>query len=411
MHVLHKTVLFFLCMLSGLTTMYGEAVSGTEPEPKRVTVFVHGVIGLRHYISIKTFVKLLRNGRYLPYEKSIWRIREDPFFYQNQPISWLGLHPVNMYDRKMGAAANLFAFVFDALSACPGQTRYYTFGWSGLAGSNSCQEAAETFYEELREELKELDPTSKNLTIDIIGYSRGGNITLNLATIRAKKHPHDTFTFNNVTLIGTPVLKDSRELITSSLFRKVYHIYSRKDWVQNNDFFSCCQLVSTRRFKNLDLPPLNGKLTQIEARITEITASGCHTIDRSPNHNELWFFAWPTPSHAELSPLAPFPFAAFIPLIIDRLETVAPHINDAIVDIRPQAEQVIIRKRNHQKPRYIAPFVSQSLLQELQKQAESQKPSSYNNKLFKAHALSAIKQAQPCRVPIKRRHRVSLCGA
>lgn len=397
----------FLSMLFCITFLAHELY---PQEPTRMTIFVHGVIGLRHYISLKTFIKLFHNGRHIPYEQSISRIREDPFFFQNQPIQWLGLHSVDMYDRKIGAAASLFSFIFDALSPCPHQTHYYTFGWSGLAGSSAALEAAEDFYHALREELAKPKFKDKKVVIDVIGYSRGGNITLNLAKFR-EQYPGDTFTINTVALIGTPVLRESRELITSPLFNKVYHFYSRKDWVQNNDFFSCTQLVSARRFKCLSEGMLNDKLTQAEIRVTQVTPSGRHYIDRSASHNELWFFAWPTPSCAERSPIRPFPLAAFLSMIIDRLETSAPDIKDAVVELRPQQEIMLIRQRHCQQPCYTAPFVSMKLINELRKQAYSQKPPCYTKKIFKAHAHSAIKQAQPCRIPIKRHRRCSLCGA
>jgi pimeloyl-ACP methyl ester carboxylesterase len=383
----------------------------TAEELKNITIFVHGVVGLRHYASIKTFLRLMRDGRYPPYEKSIWRIREDPFFYQNQPMQALGLHPINMYDRKIGAAASLFAFIFDNLSPRPGTTHYYTFGWSGLAGSTACQEAAIVFYDQLREELEKPEYKNTCPTITIVGYSRGGNITLNMATVREQKYPEDTFRIENTVLIGTPVLRESRFLMRNSLFNKVYHFYSRKDWVQNHDFFSHSQFVSTRRFKRIEDGPLRNKLVQAEVRVSQVTPSGCHYLDRSPSHNELWFFSWPPLTSTPCSPIAPFPFAAFIPLIINGFTHSAPEIKDAIVELRPQKERIIIRKRHCQRPRYYAPFVTTELIENLKEQAYSQQPPHYTKRLTNAHARSAIKQVQPCRIPLKRHRRQSLCGA
>ena len=380
-----------------------------KKETKRITIFIHGVIGLRHYISLQTIIKLMSNGQYLPYEESIYRIRKDPFFYQNQPIQWLGLHPINLYDRKIGAAASLFAFIFNSLSPCPQQTYYYTYGWSGLAGGTAAQDAAEDLYDDLRKELQKPEFQDHTIILDIIGYSRGGNITLNLANIRDEKYPEDTFTIRNVVLIGTPVLRENRDLITHPMFQKVYHIYSRRDWVQNNDFFSCTQFVSARRFKCLKEGCLNDKLTQLEVRVTQITPSGKHFIDRSPTHNELWFFAWPTPASSKRSPIVPFPLAAFIPLIIDRMETSAPIIKDAVVDLRPQEGRILIRERHNAKPCYSAPFIDEELLNQLRKQAYSQQPPAYTKSMFKAHAHHAIKQAQNSRLPMKCRHRFNIC--
>src|SRR5580700_614841 len=83
------------------------------PQDVWLTVFVHGTIALRSQLNLSTVIRLIQdNITDLSYIKTIRAIREDPFFYQTQPIQELGLIPINMNPGiKQGAAASAFALL------------------------------------------------------------------------------------------------------------------------------------------------------------------------------------------------------------------------------------------------------------------------------------------------------------
>ena len=91
------------------------------------------------------------------------------------------------------------------------------------------------------------------------------------------------FKLNKHIILGTPIQSDADYLITDSLFKKVYNIYSRGDRFQKLDMFSSGQFFSERKFiPHCELPELPQKLTQVEIKVTrKPKASGCcRTCDK-----------------------------------------------------------------------------------------------------------------------------------
>lgn len=71
-------------------------------------------------------------------------------------------------------------------------------------------------------------------SLRVIGFSHGGNVVLNLAN-HLPVYIDNQLLPVDIWLFGTPVQQVNHHLINSKHFRKVYAIYSEKDWLQRMD--------------------------------------------------------------------------------------------------------------------------------------------------------------------------------
>ena len=99
---------------------------------------------------------------------------------------------------------------------------FYWFGWDGKMDEESRFRAAENLYDWLQEH-PEVDTA--------IGHSHGATIILLLEKI-AQQRKNARFSINRFVAIACPIQKATQHLITSSLFKKVYSLYSSGDFTQ-----------------------------------------------------------------------------------------------------------------------------------------------------------------------------------
>ncbi len=110
---------------------------------------------------------------------------------------------------------------------------FYKFYWSGHLGFDERKEAAESLLSYLK---------NHKGTITLIAHSHGCNVALYLATLAkatlakaelAKNNP--SVSIDRLVLLAPPVQRATKELVHSSLFKKVYSFYSSGDLIQIAD--------------------------------------------------------------------------------------------------------------------------------------------------------------------------------
>jgi hypothetical protein len=385
-----------------------------EPAELWVTVFLHGTVGLRGNLTFSTFIRLIRDDiEHTNYKKVVDRIRQDPFFFLAQPMQELGLIKIDFQEMTSSA---LFARVID--KTLPEQESvgdlYYTFGWSGLLSPTERCKDAEIFYKALYQErtaLREKYPTAQ-IRFRLICYSHGGSVGLNLATVKYEKYQEDPLSIDELILVGTPIQHETDFLIFDPIFKKVYHIYSKKDYVQKLDCFSCRRFFSRRRFTTQWFHQLPEKLIQIELKVkAKRRGSERYYVDCSPGHAELWSFGWTPNSYRRHFPLYPFPAAAFAPSIVNLVNTYVPQETHIVVELFPEKGEALLRKRHYYHGCKV-PWITPEKLDELRLMAKPYKPDLLTNEAQDAHINSAIQSVtRSMPPPSKRRCSIRHIGA
>ena len=368
-----------------------------------MTIFVHGTV--KPQFSLANIAKIARDK--LPHS-TLWLgteiIRNDPFFYQNQAIQMLGLHKVPETPKE-GNAAQAFAAVFDKLCSYNGKDEtnnpYYTYGWSGLLSHKCRYRDAKQFYESLKKELDQLAKQKIYPKIRIIGYSHGGNIAINLAEVRAKEYPKDTFVIDQTLLIGTPIQPRTVKNAKNSIFKRIYNFYSNSDWVQkldahaqrkfdnyHNDLDNITQ-VKLKVYKRY-APPGKGHLRPAKAN-----QKSQRRID--PGHMELWFFGWTIYWYRGNFPLHPLPMAVFLGWITQAIENLNTFKDDVSFGIYPELNMASLKseKREHRKSCTYCSFMSPKQYDDLKILAYEYRPDPtyFNKASYKARKKLAYYQA------------------
>lgn len=278
----------------------------TQPQEVYMTIFVHGtfspILGLLS--AKKVFADDLKDTAYRNVSK---KMRDDDFFFQDQPILARGLHKViptfsiNSQTNKRLAAYPIIKAFDELYKTVPHNqntvNHFYTFGWSGLMSQNKRRLDALRFFNCLTEELAQLKITHKQTPkIRLVAHSHGGNLCLNLAainqlfetklapdhsiskdqfeslekmsTIIAKmpvkqiaKNKKGSLDFDykpegplvkidELILYATPIQPETESFITSPFFKNIYHFYSQEDLVQQLDGISTKKSHSKQRLSN-----------------------------------------------------------------------------------------------------------------------------------------------------------------
>lgn len=393
-----------------------------EPREELITIFVHGVIGLKLSLSLYQFVNLLRDATaQTVYQKTIEGVRTDPFFYRNQPIADLGLKKLNIEDMAPGNAAGLAAYLYDSVDAhtseVPQSTRderkidksnqrhsYYTYGWSGLLSKKARETESEEFLTTLENLCAEL--RSRNITpkLRLIGFSHGGNLCMQLAHAHQRLQKDACLSIDELILIGTPILDETRAALNSPLFARIYNIYSLADQVQKKEVFSG-NFFAQQAFEPTPDAPLPDKLTQIQLAVQKDRIKknrytqkekNFGPTDYSPGHMELWFFGW-TPNHYRADyPLHPLPTVVFMPYIINRINELGITQSNFIVTLYPEKNSMSIGKEN-------TPFLAPAILKNLKEVALEYAPEAYTIAEYREHCRNAYWIARDERTPLPAR--------
>jgi hypothetical protein len=107
---------------------------------------------------------------------------------------------------------------------------FYIFSWSGKLHSQERKDAAKKLYQEIitlcqtYQKKYGCDPI-----IRIISHSHGGNVVLNMAKIDITPPP---FQIQTLILLACPVQEKTKHLIKTTMFQRVYSLYSGLDMIQ-----------------------------------------------------------------------------------------------------------------------------------------------------------------------------------
>lgn len=356
-------------------------------EDKWVTIFVHGT--LRPFLSISDFFKVLNDSvENSVYEHATRGIRNNPFFYQAQPMQQLGLRKIRMNELHSGDGAQIYAQVFDQIQSlidpCHTMDAYYTFGWSALLSFSARRVAAEHFFHELNARFANYHKLGYFPKLRIIGFSHGGTTSLYLAEIAKRTGHQALFEVDELILIGTPIQSDTDYLINDPLFKKVYNIYSTGDLVQPSDVLSAgFDNGGRHRFENRQDFCIPAKLTEIRVKLLRHTLEltdqwgNKRIIKRldhiNPGHTELWYFSWSAEWYRKHFPLTPFPVAVFIPYLTSVTNKLGlnGHV-EMTIDVELDKTRVTAINKD-----ITVPFIKRSDYQQLQKFALDHAASSY----------------------------------
>ena len=399
---MNKYLIFILCIIN--------IQASTHPAKKlTLRVFVHGSLRPRGKISDMIAIKKDRNVADTDYGRTNNYLRNHSFTRESQPMQDLGLHRITY---KSPDSSKLAAAIISELNNKKDEL-VYTFGWTGLLSRSGRKEEGIKFYNELAQEIKILRSQNIDPRIEIIAFSHGGNVALNM--VHAFNN-NPEFIVDELILIGTPVQRDTDHLINSKLFSGIYHFYSSEDLAQGLDHLSgnchyCHQRFAPR--KGFRLPK---KLKQIRIRVKKAFTPKCPSSDKNrvcvdpdkysvfvdPGHIEMWFFGWCARGYREDYPLYPLPIAIFTPWlvkVINHLPSDAPHIT---ANIYPQAGCLSLAFGTFCKTweEFNLPFISCTDLQELKEWSLSRKPRCDVEKVYRQVIHEALKQG-----PLRRRCR------
>lgn len=392
-----------------------------------INVFVHGIMSIKPHVSLHNFMKFMVDDvENTIYSRTVEIMRNDPHFYQNQPMQGHGLQEIFL-DRiepgyAPGAIANLHEMVLNDLSQRkPSENHYYTYGWSGLLSDKARKREAVYFYQSLDREARRMRALGKTPRIRLISYSHGGNFCLNLAYGKPAIKEQATLVIDELILMGVPILKETDYLSNDPMFKRIYNIYSRGDRIQKMDIFSCERFGSNRIFKDReDFKVPRNKIIQIQLRMTRNNAfqkdkklnpahfdiknaailSGKHKLfrDSSPGHAELWFFGWTPENYREQFALMPLPALAVLPLIIDaahQFEDQDLFDTPILVDIRPEHEIIIVKNQKSTRSIVVGEFIPLDKLEKLKEFSLRFRPSTpYTAQEYTDHIHQALETAK-----------------
>jgi hypothetical protein len=399
--------LIFACA-SLVVPLHATEFASPEPREKWFTIFVHGIISVKPHLNVHNIIRLMRDDiADTVYARAVEIMRKDDFFYKYHAMQEVGLLPVDIKSTEPGAAASVFARVFDTVArfANPNmpQHEYYTFGWSGLLSQYMWNLEAEIFYKKLHDLVATTRAQGYEPRIRMVGYSHGGTFALHLALF-------DTgmFSIDEMWLIGVPVLPSAYNLIKRPFFKKIDHFYSYGDRVQPLDCFGFNRFFSDRAFYPTAKNPLPKKLTQIQMKFRRaafthkkcpIHQNGCNKINRSrlrnadPGHTELWSFGWSPASYRSNFPLHPLPATVCLPFFAQTIANERLHGSHASIEVYANHEFMKISGNTIKKTIH-APFLPDYFLNALKEDALACKPLNYQPQLYGQKVEEAIARAR-----------------
>ena len=354
----------------------------TQLQEAHVTIFVHGLVGLTSIHSFGHLFDIINDEiDGTRYEQAVTKARADVTHYFKQAKQDLGLQVISidhLPGNGAGATADLYHHINSLVNpAQQAQQLFFTFGWSGLANRGAQKEAGIELYYALEKLTLSLNEQGIEPVFTVIGYSHGGNVVLNLGAAYSLYNQKHIFSVEHLVLLATPIICETDYLIQSTLFKKIYNIYSLADACQELDILSFKRFGSKRMFaprKNFKLPK---NLYQIQVCVTEVTAidqpyientkqSCAQNIslikdlkktslcfqDCSPGHFDMWGVGpiW-TGKIRKISPLNPLPVVVFMPYILQAAHecpTLQPkEAASMIVDFRPALHEIIVQTKNN----------------------------------------------------------------
>jgi hypothetical protein len=395
----------------------------------RIVVFVHGIMSIKPHLSFANFMRFMQDEvEDTIYSETVRYMRDDPFFYQNQPMEEIGWHKIDLNRVERGYASGLMARMFERVEKLvnpdhPYENHYYNYGWYGLLSARIRYFDAIPLYHYLLAEVAKFRAQGIEPEIRLIGYSHGGNVCLNLGAVRQNEPVDQSLSIDELVLVGVPIQCETDFLINDPIFKKIYQQSSRGDRIQTLDFFSTKRFFSRNHFKARSCFNLPNKLMQVELRLTRETTkkrpgrcacqekdpcaphAACCTStrlrDASAGHIELWFFGWTPANYREDFILNPLPVIIFLPLVLHHIDQMVAQYSacfdprkQIILDIRPERQHMLLRYQTGWKDALCVPFPKKEVVDELKAMTKAYEPTSYTAEDYDYHIQLAIDKAE-----------------
>jgi hypothetical protein len=286
-----------------------------------MTVFVHGSFGsLIGFVNFSDVMSDKISGTlYRQINKSM---RDDDFFYRDQPILQRGLVRIEptfdiqtVGNKKYGAYPIIKAYeiINNIAKQNNEKTLFYTFGWSGLISQNSRRFEAIRLYNALAEEIKKFNDQGIYPKVRLLSHSHGGNLCLNVAAVQRAleaKSWNEQQQFSNdedenesiqkmlilfkglgtqddahnkkgqkvydyvpvyknlvvdeLIMFGTPIQPETESFCYAPCFKKVFNFYSDEDFVQKLDWVSSKKGLSSQRVQKKAPKTAHAQLYQVK---------------------------------------------------------------------------------------------------------------------------------------------------
>lgn len=365
-----RSFVFFILVF--FSSSLDQTTQCDEKIPIEITIFIHGAISTSWKALLLYFFSFWRDDiSGTVYEKIVPKIRNDVFFYQNHAMQGLGLVALDINEVKKGDAAAGLALLFNSILSDLHKKekirRYYTYGWQGHFTKKARKKEAETLYVTLLDLYQTVISEGFEPKFRLIGYCHGAQMITELADIHRKYDKNNEtmrLILDEIILLAMPVSPDTASLLTSPLFKKIYHIFSSKDRIQKIDLFVTKTLIASREIPvRENNKKLTEKLIQIELKIKtyirekmkkinfnktkHVLGHKRHWKNTSPGHIELWFFGWTPDNYRTDLIFYPLPGLTFIPYIIHLIEQEESFFDPCsriIADIRPDFNTVLLRQ-------------------------------------------------------------------
>ncbi|MCK4517144.1 hypothetical protein KAT92_00070, partial [Candidatus Babeliales bacterium] len=258
----------------------GQAEKSCATRACVMTVFIHGTVmpnpswtALGSSVKHLLFKKKRKNQS--AYQKYLEEVKKKGI-YRRQPVNGLGLKTIDLAEsvRKKEPryiaqqTAIFYKKVYDHVyEGHDNPLCFYTFGWHGELRNKRRLEAAEKLYEAIVLEKQKLETETKlPVLINLVTHSHGGNVALNLEPIEQKNKKN--LKIDKLIMFGCPVQRETEGFVSSSVFKKIYHVYSKGDTIQVVDTVSTKDFFSRREFgrgKHKVLLPKNLWQISVEA--------------------------------------------------------------------------------------------------------------------------------------------------
>ncbi len=275
-----------------------------------IVVFVHGT--LLPIPAVNDIHKNVANF-FAPRGKILGQIystlvRENDFLGY-QPIAHIGLHPIDRVCTKGANGAQLLAWwIQEIYNILPFDERAdvdaYTFGWDGVLSDEHRKNQARNFLASLRTLVNERRSAGlvqgKDFDLIVLTHSHGGNLALYMVDWAL---PNESFFIDYLINLGTPIHEKTEKNLGAPLFKNVWNVYSKNDWIQVSDFIS---IQGSYKRKRVYESSSSKKLHTLKQILFEVDGRG-------PLHSEMWFFyrSWLQQLFKH-----PVPIGVFVPLML-----------------------------------------------------------------------------------------------
>ncbi|AXK60526.1 hypothetical protein [Candidatus Chromulinivorax destructor] len=176
---------------------------GQPTEDHSITIFVHGTYLMRKLFQYSHYRPLM----YCPQGLSL--AKDLPDYYHFNKMAKGCMH------------CDCKSYNMD---------QFYVFGWKSehvndYTRNNSARDLVDQLYKVVTDYYTEHQVIPK---VRLLGYSHGGNVVLNMAN----HLPYYPDIEMEVWLFGTPVQQVNHNQVYTHCFKKIYSVYSKKDWIQ-----------------------------------------------------------------------------------------------------------------------------------------------------------------------------------